>query len=480
MLNKIKNSDSFFANVLKLAGGSAAAQGIAILAAPFLTRIYGPEAYGISTLFASITGAIGVIACLRYELAIMLPERDENAAGILAASIAFVSAVALTAFLMAAALHSEIASVLKAPELEKYLWLVPLMVLASGTFLALNYWNSRTKEFGRLAVTRIFASAGTVATQLGTGLGGKINAGGLIGGQIAGQAISTALLGYLIWKKDHKILMQGFKWSKIKEGIKRYKRFPLIDTWSALLNTASAQLPSFLLAYFFSPKIVGYYALSANLLSMPASLVGAAFAQVFYQKAAEAKRNNTLHVVTEKTFNSLVSLGMFPILLLAVAGKEIVILVFGANWAEAGVYTQILSVWIFFNFLTSPISTLFSVLEKQPELLLFNNVLFMVRCSSLIIGGMLNSPVISLVLFSLSNALVYFLILIIIFIMIGVPVKNCSEKLKKDFILVFIFITIIYFIKVIIKIRPEYLVYISFLFAILYYLFILPKITNNL
>ena len=300
-------------------------------------------------------------------MSIMLPEKDEDAASMLVTSFLFVFITTLLVSLCVFFLGEQVTYLLKAPELADYLWLTPAMVFFSGIFLALNYWNSRTKEFGRLSITRVIASIATVSTQLGMGFCGHATAGGLISGQVIGKIISSSLLGGLIWRNDHYTIKKGLRKHKIWQGIRRYKKFPLFDTWSALLNMVSIQIPSFLLSFFFSPTIVGYYALSVNLLSMPANLVGSAFAQVFYQKAAEANHKNTLDIVTEKVFTSLVSLGLFPILLLAVAGKDIVTFFFGAAWLEAGVYAQILSIWIFSQFLYSPISTVFCVLEKQKD-----------------------------------------------------------------------------------------------------------------
>ena len=75
-------SSSFATDVLKLVTGTTFAQIIAILASPLLTRLYGPEAFGFLALFTSITSIIGVIACMRYEMAIMLPKTDEEAANL--------------------------------------------------------------------------------------------------------------------------------------------------------------------------------------------------------------------------------------------------------------------------------------------------------------------------------------------------------------------------------------------------------------
>ena len=82
-----KPSSSFATNVLKLVTGSVFAQGLGVLVVPIVTRLFAPEAFGVVALFASITGILGVVACLRYQLAIMLPKTDEDAANLLGVSL---------------------------------------------------------------------------------------------------------------------------------------------------------------------------------------------------------------------------------------------------------------------------------------------------------------------------------------------------------------------------------------------------------
>ncbi len=85
-----KLQSSFAANVSKLITGSVFAQALGVLAATIVARLFAPEAFGVAALFASITGIIGVVACLRYELSIMLPKNDEEAANLLGLSLFFV------------------------------------------------------------------------------------------------------------------------------------------------------------------------------------------------------------------------------------------------------------------------------------------------------------------------------------------------------------------------------------------------------
>jgi len=399
---------SFAANVSKLITGSVLAQGLGVLVAPIVARLFAPEAFGVAALFASITGTIGVIACLRYELAIMLPKTDEEAANLLGLSLFFVLITTGISALIIVFTGDIIAGLLKSPELKKYLWLTPIAVFVSGTFLVLNYWNSRTKHFGRLSIARFISSVFTQSTMLGAGYAGFASGVVLIGSRIVGQLISTLFLCSQIWRNDRHLFIASIRWKEMTAGLRRHKNFLVYGTWSALLNTASQQLPVLLLSFYFSPKIVGFFALGKTVLSIPMSMVGGAVSQVFFQKASEAhNRTGNLSNVVEDVFKRLVSLGIFPILLLTLIGQDIFSVAFGARWAEAGVYMQILGLWIFFQFISSPISTLFAVLEKQSYGLFFNVLLFSTRAASLIVGGMTGDVRLTLLLFASTGVACY-------------------------------------------------------------------------
>ena len=133
-----KAGGRFASDVLKLAGGAALAQVVSVLVAPLISRLYGPDVFGVSSVFNSIVTILGVVACARYELAIMLPRQDEEAVNLLAVSL--YSAMGVSALIAALVLlgHQEILRWLKMPALAPYLWLVPLAVLINGAFRALG------------------------------------------------------------------------------------------------------------------------------------------------------------------------------------------------------------------------------------------------------------------------------------------------------------------------------------------------------
>ena len=419
-----KNISPFAIDVLKLVTGTTIAQAIGILASPILTRLYGPEAFGLFAIFTSITSIIGVIACMRYELAIMLPERDEDAINIL--GLCMLMVVVITVFTTVIIFFGGglITNLLQASGLKTYLWLVPPFVFMSGIFLALNYWNSRTRQFGRLSVARITNSFGTTTVQLGAGLSGFTSGGSLIGAGLVGMLVSTGVLGLQIWRDDDVKFKKSVKWRGIIKVMKRYKKFPLIDSISALLNTISWQLPVILLSAFFSPVIVGFYALGMRVLQTPMSFIGGAIAQVFFQRGVKAYHQLNLSIIVADIFEILLKISVFPMLILLISGWDLFIVIFGYSWGEAGKYAQLLSIWAIFWFISSPLSTILSITEKLKTGFFLTVLNISTRFISLLVGGVLGDVFLAIALFSFSGLFVYGFACFVFLKYAGLEIKN--------------------------------------------------------
>ncbi len=470
-----RRTSSFAGDVLKLVSGTAFAQGLGILAMPLLTRLYGPEAFGTLAIFTSITGILGVIACMRYELAIMLPESDEEAANLLAVSLLFAVLIALLTIPLVWLGGTTLLGWLNAPQLGPYLWLVPPMVLLSGIFLALNYWNTRTKHFGRLSIARVNQAIAVISTQLGCGFAGLASGGAMIGANVGGQALATTVLGGQIWCDDRKIFLRSINWAGMLYGIKRYRKFPLVDLWSSLLNTISVQLPSLILAAFFSPLTVGFYALSYRLLNIPMSLIGGSIAQVFFQRASVAKAEGNLNFVVQTTFQKLITVATLPFLILGIIGPELFKVVFGLPWTEAGFYVQILAPWLFFVFLGSPISTLISVLEVQEVGFFFNVTLITSRFISLLIGGVLQSVELALMLFSISGTVLWIWFIFYIAMKSGVGKRTTADLTLRQLTIGILFMLPLITSKWALNLSSLSLVSVAIVSSLFYYLFVVLR-----
>jgi len=474
-MNASKKRSGFAGDVLKLVSGTTVAQLLTLLVAPILTRLFAPDTWGVLAIFVSITSILGVIACLRYELAIMLPEKDEESANLLGVSLMFSVLVSLLIIPIIWFGKDPILRWLNAPGLAPYLWLVPIAVFLQGVFLALNYWNSRTRHFGRLSIARVISTLSTSLGKLSFGFAGYTSAGTMIGATVAGAAISTTILGGQIWRDDRNKFISAIRWREMYKGLIRYRRFPIFNTGAALLNTISVQLPPLLLISFFSPLVVGLYSLGQRLLTLPMNFIGGAIGQVFYQRAAVASAENTLRQVVEKTAGLLVIIGVFPFLLLAVIGPEFFVFVFGKEWFLAGKYVQILAPWYMCVFISSPISSLNSVLEKQAIGLLFNIIQVATRAGSLIIGGLTGNIILGLGLFSLSGFLAVIWFAVYHLDLSGVDLRTFGMNTLGKIAVAATFVMPVILLKYITNASIIYLLVGSALVTSAYYIFVILR-----
>ena len=114
------------------------------------------------------------------------------------------------------------------------------------------------------------------------------------------------------------------------------------------------------------------------------ALINAAVSQVFFPQLAKVRRGSMLRTVRRATLRSVL-LGIVPFGLLWWLSPVLIPFVFGGGdkWALAGEIGRVLVPWLYMNFITSPISTVFVVVRRQFTLFLYA-VAFMIVPLSLI------------------------------------------------------------------------------------------------
>ena len=397
---------TFVSNVVTLSTGTIIAQAIGILTAPILTRLFAPEAFGVLGFFIAISGIVGGIACLRYDLAIMLPRQDINALNLFAGSILSTAFISLMCVVLIGIAEQHLLNIFNIEQSNEFIWLIPPMVFAIGTFSAGNYWYSRTKHFRRLAIIRVLNSFAANSLKLAMGFAGAVGGGILVLATFIGQLISNVTLYIKIWNSDGQLFKNHFEFRGILSLFKRYRRFPQYEIWSGILVDLSLKLPVFTIAYFFPPKQLGYFVFVQTIVRAPFNLIGESISKVFFQKAASIKDNIAeLSKWVENVFYFLTSFFMLPALVVSIIGNDIFNLFFGSNWKQAGVYAQILIFSILVEFVTAPLSSLFNVLEKQQEALWFNIFMMSIRFAALVIGGLTGNILATITIFVIADIL---------------------------------------------------------------------------
>ena len=245
----------FISNVVKLFSATLAGQILGIIVTPALTRLYLPADFGISQLFLSIVTIIAVISCFSYNSAIQLPKKDEDAANIvgLCAFLMVATSVLTTVFFFMFSGYFE--QVLNAPGLSHYIYLLPLAIMSNSVAFVLAAWLSRRDEFGTIAKANFYSSV--------TGKGVSVGIGAISPspfGLIFGTIINDATIAAVSLRKTVSELhfFQNLSFEKMKQLARRYKQFPQYNAGANLASVASFQSTPFLLAFYFSPVVVGY------------------------------------------------------------------------------------------------------------------------------------------------------------------------------------------------------------------------------
>ena len=346
--------NGFARHVLTLITGTTIAQIITVGSSPILTRIYTPDDFGSYTLLFSIASIFATVAAGRYELAVMLPERDEDSINIVALSVAVASCTSLTLLLVLLFFNAPIAKLIGATEVSNWLYLVPLQVVLTSTYQSLNYWSNRKKQYKRLAISRILQSASMLLFSLGLGLTG-LGLAGLTIGYICGQLISTGLLAFEILRKD-KQFINLISSANIKEQAIKYIDFPKKLTISHLIGIVHQQIPIFLISRLFGANSLGFFSMANRFINLPGTLIAESIGEVFRREATEhyhrdGRFDSILKATVSKTF--LMALPIYSILFLF--SPSIFSFVLGKQWAEAGEYASIMAMMSFFSFVITPI-----------------------------------------------------------------------------------------------------------------------------
>jgi O-antigen/teichoic acid export membrane protein len=201
----------------------------------------------------------------------------------------------------------------------------------------------------------------------------KAGASGLISGQIVAQIISNYRLGI---NAKNNYNTQAINKSEIKRLAKRYKDFPKFSMWAILANTLAYNLTNILISIYYSIATLGLYSLAQRILGIPASLIGSAISQVFFQEASDEKlRTGVVLKSFDKTLKKLIILSFPTFSLIMIIAEDLFAIVFGENWRVAGTYTMYLTPMIAVRFIVAGVSPVDTVMEKQKYFLFFNIVL---------------------------------------------------------------------------------------------------------
>jgi O-antigen/teichoic acid export membrane protein len=419
ILRLFSNSE-FKKNLLVLTSGTVLAQTIPIVCAPLMTRLFLPGDFGLYTNFIALAAFVNIFISGKYELAIILPERHEEAVNIL--SLACVLCLSFTCILsLVFFFFSEsLSSIIRMNDLKQFLWLIPISACFAVIYMIFNEWCVRKKTFTTLSKNKISNTTGIAGSSLLFGLF-KIS-GGLIFGEILGRFASASLAIFRVLKDDRG-LFRHISISKMVFYAKKYSDFPKFNLSGQFFSVLGHQLPVLLLTAKFGIYDIGLFSLSERVLGLPLNFVGNAFKDVFKQRAAnDYRKNGNCRSIYLKTMTVLLCISVIPFFILFLFAPFLFSLVFGKEWYIAGEYARILCPMFCVSFLMIPTSGMFVIAEKQKREFIWQILYFIVTVISLFVGISIGEIKETLICFCAGRLCVY---LINIFITYNLAKGKC-------------------------------------------------------
>lgn len=401
---KLNAQGGFLKGVSVLVGGTAFAQLIGLIALPILTRLYDTQEFGVFALYTSILSMLGVIGCLRYEIAIPIPEDKKKALKLVI--ISFFSLIFIVFILLLILLLFNFLNY----TIKWWYWLLPVNLLLMCSFNIFQYWFSREKDFHQIANTKIKQSSSVATIQI---IFGYISvSGGLILGSVIGLCVG--LLNHITRFFKYNKVFKIFDLKDIKAVAIENKKFPIYSSLEALLNNGGVHLSLIIIGIFLEKKEIALVFLTIKVLAMPMSLIGNAISQAYLSTASEMARLSKLTFFTNNLIKKIAIYSALPFIIIVVAAPRFGSIIFGDEWGGLGYYITLMIPWFYFQLISSPVSFSLHVTGNQKAAMFLQLFGFLFRVGGVYILCILNWKDQVIIYYAFSGFLFYVIYLIVI------------------------------------------------------------------
>jgi O-antigen/teichoic acid export membrane protein len=360
-------SAPFLRAVTVLSSGALLAQIISFVGGAVLARyMYPPAAQDLQASFAALLATVAPILTLRYDAAIVLPAKDEDARHLCWLNLFIAGAT--TALVAAAVVGVSATGSFRSPAL----WALPLAVLAQGLTQPILGWCTRKGLFviqsaARIAQAIALPLAGTLAYFT---LGSRPE--NLPWALTASLALSLILLLILLLRTGNlpwRALDRPSR-TTLSALARSFRRLPLVNTPMNLADLGSQAVLIWCLTSI-SDGMSACFVQATTVLRAPMLLLGMAVAQVYAGRAARLVDDPAaLRRLTRRTILSLCAPALGMAVVITLAGPWLFAGIYGEPWRLSGEFSQFL-VWGFAcNLIISPVSMLPTILHKNVGQLL--------------------------------------------------------------------------------------------------------------
>lgn len=350
-------------------------------------------------------GFIAALATARYELSLPLPKSNSHS------FILYRLSLRIAGYILLACAGLGVVYLMIRPFTWYELFFVSITLISSLFLVLINLgtnWSIRMKQFNKISFSKIMNST---ASNLLRWLFGFLGWGSI--GLLVATLIGFFLSSLTFVKELFQLSRSHGSVSKKKMYVlsKEYRQFPLVSLPHVLIDLGRDLLVATLIITFFSKDIFGSFNHSYSILRLPLMVIGASIGQVFFNRCSTMiNEGKDIYPLLRKTMVSLLGLSIIPFGLIFFFGEPLFAFVFGSNWADSGYYSEVMSIWLMFNFVNSPVSSIPLILNRQREFFVLGLIntaiqIFAFGVLPLIIGSTKESFLVILWILSISQAI---------------------------------------------------------------------------
>jgi len=419
----------FVRAVTVLAGGTAIGQVLMIAVLPLLTRLYTPEEFSVLAVYSGLVMIIAPAACLRLDIAIPMPERDEDAANLLVLALFFAVMLSGILALLIFTMPADLVSLLRVPQLEPFLWMLPLGVLLIASSSALQFWSARKHRFTLIAKAKVTQASAGAGVMIGMGIFGATSSG-LMFGQLINSGMAIVSLGRSAIAEKQEVI-NAVNVAEMRRLFRSHDRFVKYSTFETLANNAAIQVPVVMIAALVGGPEAGFLALAMRIMQAPLGLIGSSIAQVYVSRAPEAHRSGTLGILTANILGGLMRTGVGPLIFAGIIAPDAFSMIFGDEWRRAGVLVGWMTPWFVFQFLVSPVSMALHVTNSQKIALALQLTGLVIRVAAIVAATVTGGGFFSEA-YAVSGFVFYAIYLAVVLSVISLKASELLEQFQRS------------------------------------------------
>jgi O-antigen/teichoic acid export membrane protein len=268
--------------------------------------------------------------------------------------------------------------------------------------------NTRHGHFNLMGLSGLTRDLMASLSKLALGYFGVLKQG-LILGYLFSQSLFLVLLS-LPFLKHIARYRQGVEGNLTNLLVlaQKYIDFPKKALPSNAIAVLSIQAPILFLGVIFSPEVLGYYALARTVLGLPVTVLGGSIMSVFQNEASKQfNATGNCQSLYQRLGLTIFSLGIIPVVLGMLFVGPLFEMVFGPEWSTAGYYCAILMPLYLLRLIGKPLGYIFP-LTKHLNFSLYIMLAFgFSSAGALGAGYLFNSPVLAVLLISISHSFCY-------------------------------------------------------------------------